>query len=61
MNDGRAGSDRREIDGRRIRTDRRMDVVPVNLERRSGTDRRDRIDRRAGLDRRLIGTFLADV
>ena len=61
MNESRAGSDRRELDGRREETDRRSSAIPVAIERRSGADRRDSFDRRAGLDRRLIGTFLADV
>jgi len=49
----RSGGNRRQLD-RRESTDRRIQVVPVALERRSGLDRRMELDRRAGLDRRVI-------
>jgi hypothetical protein len=49
----RSGAERRQIE-RRESADRRQRTVPVEVERRSGLDRRMVLDRRSGLDRRLI-------
>jgi hypothetical protein len=49
----RSGSDRRNLD-RRLSDDRRQQVIPVAVERRSGLDRRMMLDRRSGLDRRVV-------
>ncbi len=45
--------DRRNPDGRRSGSDRRMAMIPVDIERRSGVDQRSEINRRLGIDRRL--------
>jgi hypothetical protein len=48
----RHGWDRRRDLGRRITRDRRRDVIAVQAERRSGTDRRSVAQRRARSERR---------
>jgi hypothetical protein len=49
----RSGADRRD-NGRRNSEERRRQVIPVAVERRSGIDRRMELDRRTGMDRRVI-------
>lgn len=49
----RSGADRR-VNGRRNGEERRQQVIPVAVERRSGIDRRMELDRRTGMDRRVI-------
>jgi hypothetical protein len=49
----RSGGERRQIE-RRASADRRQQSIPVEVERRSGLDRRMELDRRSGLDRRVI-------
>lgn len=53
MLDDRNDSDRRNLDGRRAGSDRRMAMVPVDIERRSSANRRSGFERRLGIDRRL--------
>lgn len=57
--ENRKGDDRRDISGRREESDRRLERIPVALDRRSGIDRRTSVDRRIGIDRRLIGAFVS--
>jgi len=62
MEDIRRGSDRRDVNDRRLGINRRHSSVPTELERRTGVDRRNRTsDRRLGLDRRLWHTFLSTI
>lgn len=49
----RSSSDRRRLE-RRDSSERRQQIIPVELDRRSGIDRRMELDRRSGLDRRLV-------
>ena len=53
MLDNRNSSGRRNPDERRAGSDRRMAMVPVDIERRSSADRRLGFDRRTAVDRRL--------
>lgn len=61
MLDNRSGSDRRSFVGRRSGPDRRVAVVPVAVDRRSGLDRRSRLDRRLYLDRRQAAFSLSQI
>ncbi len=53
MLDNRNSSDRRNPDGHRSGSDRRMAMIPVDIERRSSADRRAGFERRTVIDRRL--------
>jgi len=46
--------DRRYADGRRIVRNRRREVTPVPVERRSGVERRSVVPRRSGEQRRVL-------
>jgi len=53
----RSGDDRRELNGRRTGTERRLQVIPVEIDRRTGIDRRSGEGRRFDNDRRLMSAF----
>jgi len=53
MLDNRISSGRRNPDGRRSGSDRRMAMIPVDIERRSSADRRSGFEQRTVIDRRL--------
>lgn len=57
--ENRKGEDRRDMSGRREESDRRIQVVPVNSDRRTEEDRRASMERRIGVDRRLLGAFMS--
>jgi len=57
----RRSNDRRDEEGRRSGTDRRQLSMAVDMERRSGEDRRLEINRRTGFDRRLYSTFFLTI
>jgi hypothetical protein len=62
MLDQRSNSDRRDMDDRRQRMERRMQVVTVNLDRRRvGCARREVQQRRIHIDRRTAAATFLDI
>ena len=57
----RSSSDRRGLETRRSGMDRRLNMMAVSEERRSGIDRRSMMDRRIYLDRRLTAISFRDI
>ena len=61
MSDSRLISDRRDDMGRRIRDERRLGMIPVAFDRRTGIDRRIATDRRSGRDRRYTARSIRQI